>query len=107
MSSKYLQIGKTVFVQWDFVIGSTTSFTGTPVITLPFNMRQGAYNAGVGSITNGSGIFAMILNCLNIPYVEMYGINTAGTWGVYGGFVGSLSVATGARLGFTLTYEAA
>lgn len=105
ISAKYSRVGKTVFVQFHMIVGSTTSFSGTPVVTLPSNMRQGAYNAAIGSITNSSGIFPFVVNISGGYYAELYGMLTNGQWGLYGGFVGSISTATGACIGFTLTYE--
>lgn len=106
--ARYKKIGKTVIVQWDFTTGSTTTFAGTPVVSLPFAMLRTEYNMAVASITNGSGIYPLIANGAGTANaVELYGMNAAGTWTIYAGFVGGISTAAGARISFMATYETA
>lgn len=104
--ARYKQVGKTVFVYCKVVTGSTTNFTGTPVITLPVAMRQGSFLMGSASLTNGSGIYPFVPNASAGTNVALYATLTNGTYGVYTGWVGALSTSAGANLEFNMVYEA-
>jgi hypothetical protein len=47
--ARYCQIGKTVFIEYSFTMGSTSTFTGLPVISLPVNYKGSLVFAPIGS----------------------------------------------------------
>jgi hypothetical protein len=48
--ARYCQIGKTVFFEYSFTLGSTSTVTGLPVISLPVNYKGSLVFAPVGSV---------------------------------------------------------
>lgn len=105
--ARYTQIGNTVFVKYRFTIGSTTSFSGTPVVSLPISMKRGSYYAGTACLVNGSGVWPFISEVNNGSNVALYATLTNGTYALFSGWVGSIATGAGVVLEFQMSYEVA
>jgi hypothetical protein len=76
---RYAQIGKTVFIDIAITLGSTSTVSGSPFVTLPVNAAYGTFAAAANYEDNGVQFW------LGIGYVASTGVsfkatNTTGTY---------------------------
>jgi hypothetical protein len=108
MTSRYVQIGKTVIAQFKFVLGTTSAITGGVEVTLPVTAANTNYTATGMLIDGGASYYATnivplsttrlwILASFASPYVFGLNLNstTPYTW------------ASTDSIQFSVTYEAA
>jgi hypothetical protein len=109
LTARYQQIGKTVNVFVQFVLGSTSAMGSGPNFTLPVTAKDDKFSA-VGRITdNGVKDYVAGLPCSSTTaYVQL--ILASGTYGSYDGSITStvpFTWGTGDYFTFQFTYEAA
>ena len=110
LTTRYQQIGKTVNVEIYFVLGTTSTVTGTPTFALPVAAKVSNYTfMGSGSFGDyASGTYpALLVNYSNLVYITS--ILSSGTYAFEGG-VSSTTPFTWAQLdtiNARFTYEAA
>jgi hypothetical protein len=108
---RYSQIGKTVTVDFNIVIGSTTSVSGNPNFSLPVEAKYDRA-AFTGAYTDaGAGFFAGIalLEQGAYSFISLKAINASGTYANFSD-VGSavpFTWTTSDEINFQFTYEAA
>lgn len=109
--SYYAEIGKTVIWRCKFIAGSTTTFAGSPTLTLPLTAKAGGnyycpfpvIMLCAGSAFSGTGY---------LPTTTTLAFSVANAASTYGGFttISSTVPATWAstnHFNFCVTYEAA
>jgi hypothetical protein len=113
LTSRYQQIGKTVFVEILFTLGSTSAVTGTPTFNLPVTAKIGSYTImstnvslgdygtatyeGVAGTPSGTGIYVGVISAAGTYAQESVSIaaTVPFTW------------TTNDYLAIKITYEAA
>ena len=114
-SGKYMQIGKTVFVETKFIFGAGSAVSGSPILTLPVT-ASGFYTAGTGSLgvvdilDSGTINFAGVVRYASTTTVTMQALNAAAAAGLSHLNVSStvpMTWATNDQLTSTFMYEAA
>ena len=108
---RYSQIGKTVTVDINIVWGSTTSFTGTPNISLPVNSKyDGAVFSGA-FVDAGTAFFAgfALIEFGSYSYITLKSLVTSATYGTLGNVDSTtpFTWTTNDKINFQFTYEAA
>lgn len=109
----YKQVGKTVVARIQFTFGSTTSFSGGPLFSLPVTANA-VYSIGtpVGPVyveDNGVTGFEGNLRLASTTTCNSVILNTTGTYGTSSGITATIPFtwATGDFFRGTLVYEAA
>jgi hypothetical protein len=112
LTSRYAQIGKTVFVEILFTLGSTSAVTGTPTFSLPVTAKLGSYSF-LGTVSLGDFGTATFVGLANTPSgtgIYIAAFNTSGTTGVEAANINATTPFTWTTNDYIvvrLTYEAA
>ena len=111
VTARYAQIGKTVFVEWNFTLGSTSAITGTPQIGLPTGAQLLGYTFnGTATLGDfGTASYFGGLNMLPGNRVNFTTILTSGSYAVEGSPSATVPFTwtTNDYLTARFTYEAA
>ena len=111
LQARYAQIGKTVFVEIFFTLGSTSAVTGTPQFTLPATAKVSSYTLN-GTVSLGDYGAATYVGLAGNPTgsgVYIAAFNTAGSWGVEAGSISAtvpFTWTTNDYIAVKMTYEA-
>ncbi len=113
LQARYAQIGKTVFVEIFFTLGSTSAVTGTPNFSIPVTAKVSSYTFMNGTVSLGDYGAATYVGLAGNPtgsgiYVAAF--NTAGSWGVEAGSISAtvpFTWTTNDYIAVKMTYEAA
>jgi hypothetical protein len=111
MQARYAQIGKTVFVEIDFLFGSTSAITGFTTFGLPVTAKTANYTF-VGTMSFGKYAVATYQGAANFISTTSFGlvaIKTNGTYAVEDAITATVPFTWGTsdRINVRLTYEAA
>ena len=80
-NSRYLKIGRIVFVNYEFTFGSTTSISGAPVFSVPFSVSGPLMAGQVMFLDAGTQRYIGMVEIENSSSgVVCQGINTTGTY---------------------------
>jgi hypothetical protein len=112
LTSRYAQIGKTVFVEILFTLGSTSAVTGSPTFSLPVTAKMGSFTF-LGNVSLGDFGTATYVGLANTPSgtgIYIAGFNSSGTWGVESAAINATTPftwTTNDYIAVKMTYEAA
>lgn len=107
-SAYYCKIGKTVFVQASFVIGSTTTKGNGLTISLPLTAARAAFQSFLAmSSSHNAGIMQGFIETTTT--CTLVGINAAGTYASRSAITSTIPVtwATGNSIQVAFSYEVA
>ena len=113
LQARYAQIGKTVFVEILFTLGSTSAVTGTPNFSIPVTAKVSSYTFMNGTVSLGDFGTATYVGLAGNPTgsgVYIAAFNTAGSWGVEAGSISAtvpFTWTTNDYIAVKMTYEAA
>jgi hypothetical protein len=107
--SRYAQSGKYVNFFWSLQFGSTTSISGSPVITLPVTARNAYENTTANFDDAGTGGFTGYALMTSTTAMTVYYIGAATAYTQFFGITSSLPFTwtTNDRISFQISYEAA
>lgn len=110
-TARYCQIGKTVIVEFQFILGSTSAVSGAPTLTLPVTAKNGnfrfngsatlldygtaGYFGGFSMSSTTQGYFTSVVTTGNLAYEGGINATVPFTW------------TTNDKLQLTMIYEAA
>ena len=108
--SFYTQIGKTVIWRCKFTAGTTTTFVGSPVLTLPVTAKSGTLNQPFAVNLGAAGSIYPGLGYINTTTtVNFVAQNTAGTYAINATIAAAVpnTWASTNVISFVVVYEAA
>lgn len=111
LQARYAQIGKTVFLEILFTLGSTSAVTGTPNFSIPVTAKVSSYTLN-GTVSLGDYGAATYVGLAGNPTgsgVYIAAFNTAGSWGVEAGSISAtvpFTWTTNDYIAVKMTYEA-
>jgi len=107
--SRYAQSGKFVNFFWSIQFGSTTSISGSPTITLPVTAKNAYENTTANFDDAGTGGFMGYALMTSTTAMTVYYVGAATAYTQFFGITSSLPFtwATGDRISFQISYEAA
>jgi hypothetical protein len=111
MQARYAQIGKTVFVEIDFLFGTTSAITGFTTFGLPVTAKTANYTF-VGTVSFGKYAVATYqgaANFISTTGFALVAIKTNGTYAIEDAISATVPFTWGTsdRINIRLTYEAA
>jgi len=112
LQARYAQIGKTVFVEIFFTLGSTSAVTGTPQFTLPATAKVSSYTFMNGTVSLGDYGAATYVGLAGNPTgsgIYIAAFNTSGTTGVEAASISAtvpFTWTTNDYIAVKMTYEA-
>jgi hypothetical protein len=111
LQARYAQIGKTVFVEILFTLGSTSAVTGTPQFSIPVTAKVSSYtfNGTVSLGDYGTATFVGLAGNPTGSGVYIAAFNTAGNWGVEAASISAtvpFTWTTNDYIAVKMTYEA-
>ncbi len=108
---RYSQVGKTVTVDINITWGSTTSYTGTPNISLPVTAKYDGATFSGAFVDAGTAFFAglALVEFGSYSYITLKSLVTSSTYGTYGNVDSTtpFTWTTNDKINFQFTYEAA
>lgn len=111
-ASKYIQIGKTLVVIYDFSLGSTSAVTGQIIASFPVTAVSRGTSSKIGDglfINTGVGEYPLVAEFASTTTTAFLAVNTAATYAVLtaSSSTAPFTFVNGSRISATLILEAA
>lgn len=109
-ASKYIQTGKWITAIYDLTFGTTTSVSGTIIVSLPVTSVSHGSSSKAGDglfINTGVAEYPLVSEFASTTTISFLAINAAGTYAVLAASSATIpfSFGTGSRISATVVYE--